>query len=73
MNIAEFEPAVGKHNVDRSSNLEIVPAREAPDTPEKGFSDPHPLLPVLIVGAFALILAMTFVGAIIAWLALRHF
>jgi len=34
--------------------------------------DPHPLVPVFIAGAISLVLAMTFIGSILAWLALRH-
>lgn len=39
---------------------------------EKKMVDPHPLLPVFIAGAFALTLAITFVGSILTWIALRH-
>ena len=34
--------------------------------------DPHPLVPVFIAGAISLALAMTFIGSVLAWLALRH-
>ena len=34
--------------------------------------DPHPLVPVFIAGAISLVLAVTFIGSILAWLALRH-
>jgi hypothetical protein len=34
--------------------------------------DPHPLVPVFVAGAISLVLAITFVGSILAWLALRH-
>jgi hypothetical protein len=34
--------------------------------------DPHPLVPVFIMGGIALISAFAFVGSIIAWLLLRH-
>jgi hypothetical protein len=34
--------------------------------------DPHPLIPVFVAGAISLILSLTFIGSILAWLALRH-
>jgi hypothetical protein len=34
--------------------------------------DPHPLIPVFVAGAVSLILSLTFIGSILAWLALRH-
>jgi hypothetical protein len=49
-----------------------VPEAQEPEAQEKDFSDRHPLLPVLIAGAFSLVLAVTLVGAILAGLALRH-
>ena len=34
--------------------------------------DPHPLLPVFVALAVSLALSVTFIGTILAWLALRH-
>jgi hypothetical protein len=34
--------------------------------------DPHPLVPVFIMGGIALIGAFAFVGSIVIWLLLRH-
>lgn len=34
--------------------------------------DPHPLVPVFIMGGIALISAFAFVGSIVMWLLLRH-
>ena len=34
--------------------------------------DPHPLVPVVVAGVISLVLAVAFVGSILAWLALRH-
>jgi hypothetical protein len=34
--------------------------------------DPYPLIPVFVAGAVSLILSVTFIGSILAWLALRH-
>jgi hypothetical protein len=39
---------------------------------EKTWEDPHPLVPVFIAGAISLVLSVTFIGSILAWLALRH-
>jgi hypothetical protein len=55
---------------------ELVPAAQG--TPPKavaepvGEGDPHPLVPVFIMGGIALISAFAFVGSIIVWLSLRH-
>ena len=43
-----------------------------PKVVEKKTADPHPLLPVFIAGAISLTLAVTFVGSILTWIALRH-
>jgi hypothetical protein len=34
--------------------------------------DPHPLLPVFVAMAVSLAISVTFIGTILAWLALRH-
>jgi hypothetical protein len=34
--------------------------------------DPHPLIPVFLAMAISLLLSVTFIGSIVAWLALRH-
>lgn len=53
--------------------LDLVPAKPAPTVYEATESwDPHPLLPVVVAGAVSLVLAVTFIGSILAWLALRH-
>jgi len=72
MSTAVIEPAVGKHKAEQSTELIVIAAGTALASSEKGLPDPHPLLPVFVSGAFALILAITFVGSIIAWLALRN-
>jgi len=46
-----------------------------PPTPQAVIQEewaPHPLVPVFIAGAISLVLAMTFIGSVLAWLALRH-
>jgi hypothetical protein len=57
-------------NVDQP-RLEVVTAGQVPVTTEK-LADPHPLLPVFFFGVFALLLAGTFVGAIVVWLFLHN-
>jgi hypothetical protein len=41
-------------------------------TEEIAGDDPHPLVPVFIIGALAFLGTLAFVGGIIMWLALRH-
>jgi hypothetical protein len=50
-----------------SRGLTIPPAEEAA---EKG--DPHPLVPVFVIGGIALFCAVAFVGSIVVWLMLVH-
>ena len=45
----------------------IPPAKE---TAEK--RDPHPLVPVFVIGGIALLCAVAFVGSILVWLMLGH-
>jgi hypothetical protein len=53
--------------------LDLVPAKPAPQVYEETeVWDPHPLIPVFVAGAVSLILSLTFIGSILAWLALRH-
>lgn len=54
----------------KKADLVLVSPRPEPIAEEAG--DPHPLLPVVMAGAISLVLAVTFVGSILAWLALRH-
>jgi len=51
---------------------DLVLVSPSPSAGEKTWEDPHPLLPVFVAGAISLVLAMTFIGSILAWLALRH-
>jgi len=54
----------------KKADLSLVSA--PPKTVAEGEWDPHPLVPVFIAGAISLVLAATFIGSIVAWLALRH-
>lgn len=59
--------------VEQRPKLDLVPAKPAPTVNEETAQwDPHPLIPVFVAGAVSLALALTFIGSILAWLALRH-
>ncbi|HSK45611.1 MAG TPA: hypothetical protein VLA83_17175 [Candidatus Binatia bacterium] len=59
--------------VEQRPKLDLVPPRPAPVVYEETEQwDPHPLIPVFVAGAVSLILSLTFIGSILAWLALRH-
>jgi len=53
--------------------LDLIPFKPAPQVHEETVQwDSHPLIPVFVAGAVSLILSLTFIGSILAWLALRH-
>ena len=54
----------------RKADLALVSSASGAATEEVW--DPHPLVPVLVAGVISLVLAVTFVGSVLAWLALRH-
>jgi hypothetical protein len=59
--------------VEQRPKLDLVPAKPTPIVYEEAEAwDPHPLIPVFVAGAVSLILALSFIGSILAWLALRH-
>jgi len=59
--------------VEQRPKLDLVPAKPTPIVYEETEQwDPHPLVPVFVAGAVSLILALSFIGSILAWLALRH-
>lgn len=64
--------AVLERIVEPPKKLELVAISPALEVAENSWSDPHPLLPVFVAGAISLLAATTFVGSILAWLALRH-
>lgn len=65
--------AVVERIAEERPKLNLVTAKPAPAVYEKTEQwDPHPLLPIFIAGAVSLLLAVTFIGSILAWLALRH-
>jgi hypothetical protein len=53
-------------------HVDVTAAAPAATPEEKEFADPHPLLPVIIFGVIALMLAGAFVGSVVAWLLLRN-
>ncbi len=57
--------------VEQRPKLDLVPPKPA-STVDEAQWDPHPLVPVFVAGAVAFALALTFIGSILAWLALRH-
>jgi len=64
--------AVVERIAEEPKKAELVmvsaPARAVPEEEW----DPHPLLPVFVAMAVSLVLSVTFIGTIVAWLALRH-
>ncbi len=49
----------------------VIPIPAAP-AGEAKWSDPYPLLPVVIAGAISAVLAGGFIGTVLIWIALRH-
>jgi hypothetical protein len=49
-----------------------VQLRVSSETAQSEAADPHPLVPVFLIGSMALIGALAFVGSILIWLALRN-
>jgi hypothetical protein len=70
MSTAVLEPVVEQKIVSRPGVTDSAPV--APESEEKKFSDPRPLLPVIVAGIISLHLAVGFVGAIVVWLLVRH-
>jgi hypothetical protein len=60
-----------KQPVNPPNQADFVTVTPDPAVP-KDLSDPHPLLPVFVAGAIAFMLAVGFVGSILAGIALRY-
>jgi hypothetical protein len=59
--------------VEQPPKLDLVPPKPAQTVSEETVQwDPHPLVPVFLAMAISLVLSVTFIGSIVAWLALRH-
>jgi hypothetical protein len=63
--------AVVERIAEERPKLDLVPPSPKTYEPIEQW-DPHPLIPVFVAGAISLILSLTFIGSILAWLALRH-
>ena len=64
--------AVVERIAEQPKKADLALVSPSPSVAEKTWEDPHPLLPVVVTGIISLFLAVTFVGSILAWLALRH-
>jgi hypothetical protein len=64
--------AVVERIAERPTQADLVLVTPSPKAATVEEWDPHPLLPVFVAGAISLILAATFIGSILAWLAVRH-
>ena len=64
--------AVMERIAEQPQKADLVLVSPSPSVPEQTWEDPNPLLPVFIAGAISLIVSVTFIGSILAWLALRH-
>ena len=64
--------AVVERIAEQPKKADLTLVSPSPSAGEKNWEDPHPLLPVFVAGAISLIVAVTFIGSILAWLALRH-
>jgi hypothetical protein len=64
--------AVVERIAEQPQKADLVLVSPTPKAVTQEEWDPHPLVPVFIAGAISLALAMTFIGSVLAWLALRH-
>lgn len=71
MSTAVVEPVI-EQAVEKPANLRLVTAGTPVPAEQDVLSDPHPLLPVFVIGAVAMLLAMATIGSIVAGLLLRN-
>ena len=64
--------AVVERVAEQPKRAELVVVSAPPKARVEEDWDPHPLLPVFVAMAVSFALAVTFIGTILAWLALRH-
>ena len=64
--------AVVERIAEQPKNADLVLVSQPQQAATVEDWDPHPLVPVVVAGVISLVLAVTFVGSILAWLALRH-
>ena len=59
--------------LDATTTLQLVKAIPvAPELEEITFLHDHPLVPVFVIGAISMVLAVAAVGSIVFWLAIRY-
>jgi hypothetical protein len=68
---ASMSTAVVERIAEERPKLDLVPLKPAIYESTEQW-DPHPLIPVVVAGAVSLVLALAFIGSVLAWLALRH-
>jgi len=64
--------AVVERIAEQPKKAELVVVSASPKFGAVEEWDPHPLLPVFVAMAVSLALSVTFIGTVLAWLALRH-
>lgn len=64
--------AVVERIAEQPKRAELALVSPTPKAVTEEEWDPHPLVPVFVAGVISLVLAVTFVGSVLAWLALRH-
>ena len=64
--------AVVERITEQSKKAELVIVSAPPRAVASEEWDPHPLVPVFVAIAVSLAVAVTFIGTVLAWLALRH-
>ena len=64
--------AVVERIAEQPKKADLTLVSPAPKAVTEEEWDPHPLVPVFVAGVISLVLAVTFVGSVLAWLALRH-
>lgn len=69
MSTAVLEPIVEQ---PVAAKLATVPPITAETVEEEKWSDPHPLLPVVVAGAISAVLSIGAIGGFLIWLAVRH-
>jgi hypothetical protein len=72
MSTAVLERVVEKPAVLEPAKLDFPAPVPVQRVAEKTWSDPNPLLPVLIAVAISAVVAGAFIGSVLIWIALRH-
>jgi hypothetical protein len=64
--------AVMERIAEQPKEADLVLVSPSPKAVTEEEWDPHPLVPVFVAMAISLVLSVTFIGSVLAWLALRH-